>query len=473
MDPVDLAFAGVARQAELIRHGEVSSRQLVELYLERIERIDPEINAFNVVLGEQALAEADAAEERRANGDQAPLLGVPIAIKDNVDITGQVTSFGTAAFDQPATQDSAVVKRLRDAGAIVIGKTALPELAIVGFTETKAWGITRNPWNTGRTPGGSSGGSAAAVAAGLVGAAFASDGAGSIRIPSANCNLFGLKPQRDRVTLAPDTEHWYGMSVFGFVTRSVLDTAVLLDIVTAGEQMPGAPPAPERPFAGAAGSPPGKLRIAYSTKPIRAVLPPIVSDEVTEAVNSTAELLRSLGHEVEEVKPDYGQTMGNRIIARYLGGIRQEVEGVAHPEKLEPRTRGFARLGRFAAPKGALAKAKGEGEVADRERLGKLFAEHDVLITPVTGEPPVEIGKWDGKGALRTLLGMSRSYPFCPVWNHTGQPACSVPAGFTPDGLPVGAMMIARPNEDATLISLAAQIESERPWADKRPALAI
>jgi amidase len=471
VDPVDLAFAGIARQAELIRNGDVSPRRLVELYLERIERIDPEINAFNVVLGEQALAEADAAEERRANGDQAPLLGVPIAIKDNVDIAGQVTSFGTAAFDQPATRDSEIVRRLRDAGAIVIGKTALPELAIVGFTETKAWGITRNPWNTARTPGGSSGGSAAAVAAGLVGAAQASDGAGSIRIPSANCNLFGLKPQRDRVTLAPDTEHWHGLSVAGFVTRSVLDTAMLLDIVTAGEQMPGAPPAPKGSFAGAAGAPSGRLRIAYSTKPIRAVLPPIISDEVKEAVSSTVELLRSLGHEVEEVKPDYGQTMGNRFVARYLGGIRTEVDSIADPEKLEPRTRGFARLGKLLVSKRALAKAR-EGEAGDRERLGKIFADHDVLITPVTGEPPVEIGKWDGKGALRTLLGMSRSYPFCPVWNHTGQPACSVPAGFTPDGLPVGAMMIAQPNEDATLISLAAQIESERPWADKRPALA-
>ncbi|MDX6617287.1 MAG: amidase [Solirubrobacterales bacterium] len=473
MDPVDLAFAGVARQAELIRSGEISSRELIELYLGRIERINPRINAFTAVFSEAALEEAELADARRGRGEQAPLLGVPIAIKDNIDIAGYVTSFGTGCYDEPASEDAALVQRLRGAGAVIIGKTTLPELAIVGFTETPTWGITRNPWDTNRTTGGSSGGSAAAVAAGLVGAAHASDGAGSIRIPAANNGLFGLKPQRDRVTIGPETEHWHGMSVFGFVTRSVLDTALLLDIATSGEQMPTAPPPPERPFAGAAGADPGRLRIAYSAKPIRGVLPPRLTDDVKRAFSEMIELLSSLGHETSEVKIDFGQTMGNRIIARYLGGIRDEEANVPNKERLEPRTRGFARLGKMLVSKGALAKARGPGAEADLLRLDKLYENHDVLLTPVTGEPPVEIGNWDGKGALRTLLGMSRTYPYTPVWNHTGQPAASVPAGFSDGGLPIGVMLIGRTNDESTLLSLAGQIEAERRWADRRPAIAV
>jgi len=470
MDPTDLAFAGVVRQAELIRSGQISSRELVELYLGRIERINPEINAFSAVFSDSALAEADAADARR--GEQGPLLGVPIAIKDNIDIAGYVTSQGTGCFDQPARKDAALVQRLRRAGAVILGKTTLPELAIFGFTESKTWGITRNPWNTTRTTGGSSGGSAAAVAAGLVGAAHASDGAGSIRIPAANCGLFGLKPQRDRVPLGPLTEHWHGMSVNGFVTRTVLDTALLLDVATAGEQMATAPPPPERPFAGAAASPPGKLRIAYSSKPIRGIVPPHYTEDVRRAFEETVELLASLGHETTEVKIDFGRTMGNRFIATYLSGIREEEATVPNKERLEPRTRGMARLGKTVVSKKALAKAIGSGREADTARLDRLYDDHDVLVTPVTGEPPVEIGKWEGKGALWTVLGMSRTYPYTPIWNHTGQPAASVPSGFSADGLPIGTMLIGRTGDEATLISLAAQMESERPWAGGRPPIA-
>jgi amidase len=210
VDAEELAFAGIARQAKLIRAGEISSRELVDLYLERIERLNPRLNAFTDVLGETARAEADAADERRASGEEAPLLGVPVAIKDIVDVEGIVTQFGTRAFDAPATADGEMVKRLRRAGAVILAKTTLPELAICGFTESEGWGVTRNPWNPERSPGGSSGGSGAAVAAGLVGGASASDGGGSIRIPAAFCGLFGLKPQRGRVPLEPP-DHWNGM----------------------------------------------------------------------------------------------------------------------------------------------------------------------------------------------------------------------------------------------------------------------
>src|SRR3954465_13692887 len=264
MADTDVAFAGPTRQAELVRAGEVSPRELVTLYLERIAPLDSKLNAFRLGPAEQALAEAEEAERRREAGDEAPLLGVPIAVKDTQDVAGEVTTIGTGAVDEPAREDSEVIRRLRAAGAIVIGKTNLPELAFAMFTESPTWGLTRNPWDPTRVPGGSSGGSAAAVAAGLVPGATASDGAGSIRLPAAYCSLFGLKPQRGRVPLDPLIEHWFGMSVNGYLTRSVLDTALLLDATAGGGLARSKPPAPARPFAEAARRSPGALRIAVS-----------------------------------------------------------------------------------------------------------------------------------------------------------------------------------------------------------------
>jgi amidase len=465
MDGRDLAFSGIARQAELIREGEVSSRELVELYLGRIEELNPRLNAFTVVLGERALAEADAADARRASGEGAPLLGVPIAIKDVCDVEGEVTGFGTGAFDRPATADAEIVRRLRSAGAVILAKTTLPELAICAFTESKTWGVTRNPWNTERSTGGSSGGSGAAVAAGLVGVASASDGGGSIRIPAAFCGLFGLKPQRGRVPLEPH-DHWHNLSAAGCLTRSVLDTALFLDVVTAGGGDPGGPPAPQRSFVEAARTSPAKLRIAISEKPARAILPPVVSDEVKFGLVQAEQTLRSLGHEVHREDPSFGSA-GNNFVPRYLRGIHDEVAEVPHPERLEARTRGFGRLGALY-PRALVARAERSAE-RDAERINAIFEACDVLVTPTAGEPAIEVGRWAGKGALRTTLGMSRTYCFTPIWNHTGQPAAAVPAGFTGSGLPLSVTLVGRPNDESTLLSLAAQLEAERPWADRRP----
>jgi amidase len=458
MDAIELAYAGPLRQAELIRSGEISPRELVELYLERIERIDPKLNAFRVVLGERALAEAEQAEARRSQSDERPLLGVPFAIKDNHDLAGEVTTHGTGAYDPaPAAEDAEIVRRLRAAGAIPIGKTLLPELAIIGCTESATWGVTRNPWSLDRTPAGSSGGSAAAVAAGLVPLATASDGAGSIRLPAANCRIFGLKPQRDRVSLLPDTEHWHGLSVAGVHTVSVRDQAAVLDAIAATPW--------ERPLAQAAE--PGKLRVALSTRPITPGIP--VSAECRRAVAETGELLRSLGHDVREAEPDYGFLLPD-FLPRYMTGVRDDALRLAHPERLERRTRGFMRWGAVWAP--LLSRAR-RMERAHAERIFRIFDDHDVLITPQTAQPPVPVMKWEGMGATLTLNGMSRVYPFAAVWNMLGNPAASVPSHLTGDGLPIAVQLVARPDDEPTIVSLAAQIEDARPWSDPRPPVAV
>jgi amidase len=462
----DLAFAGAARQAEMVRAGEVSPSELVRLYLDRIERLDQRLNSFRVVLSERALLEAEQAEARLKGGEERPLLGVPIALKDSVDLAGELTTHGTDGFPDPAPADSEMVRRLREAGAIVIGKTLLPELAICGFTESATWGVTRNPWDPQRTPGGSSGGSAAAVAAGLVPIASASDGAGSIRIPAASCGLFGLKPQRGRVSLAPDLEQWNGLSANGCLSRNVLDTALYLDLVSGGSEEPGAPAPAERPFVDAVKTPPGKLRVAYSTAPPRLAIPPTVSDVARGAVADTADLLRSLGHEAAERDPDWG-SIGDNFTPRYLVGIAQDFAKAPHPERLERRTRGIARLGRLM-PEALFERAR-RAESVDAARVNAIFDDHDVLMTPVMGGTALPVRRWEGHGALWTVMGMSRFYPYTGPWNYLGNPAMSVPAGLAADGMPLAVQIIGRPGDEATLLSLAAQLEAERPWAESRP----
>jgi amidase len=464
----ELAFAGAARQAEMVRKGEVSATELVRLYLDRIGRLDPQLNAFRKVFAEKAMLEAEQAEARVRAGEERPLLGVPIAIKDEVDVAGEVNTHGTDAFSEPAKEDSEMVRRLREAGAIVIGLTHLPELAICGFTESATYGVTRNPWDPQRTPGGSSGGSAAAVAAGLVPIASAGDGAGSIRIPAASCGLFGLKPSRGRASLAPLSEGWRGLAVLGCLSRSVLDTALWLDIISGGSSEAEAPPAPERPFVESARTPPGRLRVGYSTLAPRAMLPPTVFEEAKQAVRDAADLLSSLGHQVAPRDPDWG-SIGDTISARFLKGVAETVDEVPHPERLERRTRGFGRLG-GVLPEALYRKAM-ERRPAEQARVNAIFDSVDVLVMPVMGGTALPVRRWEGKGALRTVLGMSRFYPYCVPWNHLGNPAMAVPAGFSAEGMPLSIQVVGRPGDEATLLSLAAQIEVERPWADARPPI--
>lgn len=464
----ELAFAGAARQAEMVRAGEVSATELVGLYLDRIQRLDPELNSFRKVFAEKAMLEAEQAEARVRAGEERPLLGVPIAIKDEVDVAGEINTHGTDGFSVPAKTDSEMVRRLREAGAIIIGLTLLPELAICGFSESATYGVTRNPWNPQRTPGGSSGGSAAAVAAGLVPIASAGDGAGSIRIPSASCGLFGLKPSRGRASLAPLTEGWRGMAVLGCVSRNVRDTALWLDVISGGSSEAEAPAPPERPFIESAQASPGNLRIAYSTLAPRAALPPTVSEEAKQTVSDAATFLASLGHQVEARDPDWGK-IGDAITVRFLKGVAETVEEVPHPERLERRTRGFGRLGKIL-PEAVYQQVMAR-RPAEQARINAIFDDHDVLMMPVMGGTALPVRRWEGKGALQTVLGMSRFYPYCVPWNHLGNPAMAVPFGFSPEGMPLSIQVIGPPGGEATLLSLAAQIEAERPWADARPPL--
>jgi amidase len=463
VDPAELAFAGIARQAQLVRDGEVSSADLVELYLDRIARLDPELNAFRVVFAERARVEAKQADARRGAGGERPLQGVPVAVKDNVHMAGEVSAFGSNAYGEPQREDSEVVRRLRAAGAIVLGKTHMSELAIFPFTETAAWGMTRNPWDRSRSAGGSSGGSGVAVAAGLVGAAYGSDGGGSIRIPASVNGLFGLKPQRGRVSFAPDAEHWHGLSAAGALTRTVLDSALWLDAV-AGHAAGDAdtPPAPERSFAEAAQAEPGRLRVALSFKPSSLAR---VDARVRAAVEEVANALRSLGHDVSERDPDYGQ-MEPLFLPRWARGIHDDVGMLPHPERLERRTRQLARIGGLVGD-GALRRARA-GEAERARRINEVFDDHDVLLTPTMPAPPAPLGRNEGRSLATTMLLAAQTVTFTSPWNVTGQPAASIPAPDA-DGLPIGAQLVGRPNDEGTLLSLAAQLERELRWPERRP----
>jgi amidase len=458
VDAADLVFAGVARQTEMIRSGEVTPRQLVDACVERIDRLDRQLNAFREVFAGQARAEADALGEP----DGRPLFGIPVAIKDDMDVAGVPTRFGTSILMPPAAADSEFVRRLREAGAIVIGKTNVPELTIWPFTESSAAGVTRNPWHPEHTSGGSSGGTATAVAAGMVPFGTASDGLGSIRIPASCCALVGLKPQRDRVAIAPKTHEtaWYRLAHYGVLTRSVRDTALVLDAVA---DKPFA-----RPLADAVAEGPGRLRIALSFK----VPPPLVvpvAREVRAAVEDLAGALRALGHEVVERDPPYEPGVMFRATSRYLHGIAEDAERTGRARGVERRTRGMCLMARLT-PRSRLERSLAEEE-QDAASLNRIFDEVDVVLTPVAAQPPIEVGRFEGRTAFTAFNGSGRFVPFPGVWNVTGQPALAVPAGWTDTGLPIGAQLVGRREDEATLLALAAQLEAQRGWTAHRPPI--
>ncbi|MFE3517657.1 amidase [Streptomyces sp. NPDC059166] len=462
---------GLVDCARLLAEGRTTSTGLVAAALARIEASRHVLNAFRQLRPEAALAEAADADRRLEAGERLPLLGVPVAVKDDTDVAGMPTYFGCDGVLPPAADDSEAVRRLRAAGAVVVGKTNSCELGQWAFTEGPAFGATRNPWSTAHTPGGSSGGSAAAVAAGLVPAALGSDGAGSIRIPAAWTHLVGIKPQRGRISVHPQSDAFQGLTVNGPLARTVADAALLLDSA-AGPH----PRDPHRPPAvdarAAARRDPGTLRIALSVRPPLTLTRNAPHPEVVRAVTALAETLARLGHHVEEARPRYG-LIGLSFVPRATAGIAELAALHPEPGLLDPRTRSALRTGTRLG--GRIVRAARAREVLQHARIGAFFRDtpgepgYDVLLTPTTAAPPPRVGAFDHLSAWRTDLAMTAACPYAWPWNVLGWPGVNVPAGFTRDGLPLGAQLLGPSRSEARLISLAAQLEADRRWHEHRP----
>ncbi|MEV6028932.1 amidase [Streptomyces sp. NPDC052036] len=456
---------GAAECARALAAGEVTSRALVERALARIEAAQPSLNAFRVVRAEAALAEAEAADRELAAGVRRPLLGVPVAVKDDMNVAGEPTAFGCPGAFPPVAEDSEAVRRLRAAGAVIVGKTNTCELGQWPFTEGPAFGATRNPWHPDHTPGGSSGGSAAAVAAGLVPAALGSDGAGSIRIPAGWTHLIGIKPQRGRISTWPRPESFQGITVNGTLARTVADAALLLDAVSGNH--PGdlhRPPALD--VSTAVGRDPGRLRIALSLKPPFTAVPARLDPRVRARVLALAERLAALGHTVEEAEPRYGQ-IGLAFLPRATAGLAEWVREAPFPELLDRRTRDAARLGRLLG--GAPLRAARRAEAVLHRRVGALFASYDVVLAPTTAAPPPRIGTLVHMNGWNTDRAMIAACPYAWPWNVLGWPGVNVPAGFVGEGLPVGAQLLGPAHSEPLLVSLAAQLEADVRWYERRP----
>jgi amidase len=460
----DLFFAGVAGQAEAVRSGRITAVELVTATLERIQRLDGGLNAFTVVAAERALTEAESRDSQTR--DRGPLHGVPIAVKEEVDVEGEVTTFGGRANHAPAEADSPIVHRLREAGAVIVGKTNMPEFGQWPFTESVAHGITRNPWNQEHSPLGSSGGTAAAVAAGLVPAAIGGDGGGSIRLPASACGLFGLKPQRGRVTAAPASHRWLALGTIGPLTRSVMDSAIIYDVIRGAVPSDRFPARDVGSFVAAAQAEPKRLRVAVTVKAAMLGVKP--HPEHVRAVHETAELLASLGHQVEEIDPSFPDTT-TTFIPQYIHGIRDEAAHLQRPEHIELRTRNVLRAGAAVTPRVAeWAVRRGEQVSA---RANRVFETHDLLLTPVTPHRPPRVGVLDGAGMLRASWRSLPVTAYTALWNVAGNPAASVPAGFATDGMPLAVQLVAAPDDEATILSVSVQLERLRPWAHATPPL--
>jgi amidase len=464
MSAHDLMTKPVADLAALVRGGEISARESVGAALERIEALDGRLNAFLEVDGERAMAAAAEIEP----GDERPFAGVPIAIKGNIPVEGLCMNFGSRFLEGHRADHTAyMVRRLRDAGFVVVGSTNLPEFGILPTTEPRHSGVTRNPWDTGRTPGGSSGGSAAAVAAGMLPVAHGNDGGGSLRIPAACCGLVGLKTSRGRVSRGPDL----GDSLLasdGVLTRTVAETAQVLDVM-AGYEVGDATwaPRPAEPYAPAVRRDPGRLRVAMTTDNALGVEP---DPECVRGMRAAGELLASLGHEVEAAAPALpGRESLRLFISVFAPAVSLQIsygEMLAgrRPEdgEIEPLSRAVCGLAR------GMDSITYLGAVAQLQALARgivaFFAEYDLLLTPALAERPLPIGECNGLGErpLEDLARSGRFTPYTALFNITGQPAMAVPMGFGPDGLPTAAQLVAKPLGEDTLLQVAAQMEAAR-----------
>ncbi|MEU5039910.1 amidase [Streptomyces griseorubiginosus] len=457
--------AGLVETARALADGELTSVSLAEKTLARIEASQDTLNAFRIVRTDAALAEAEAADRDLAAGVRKPLLGVPVAVKDDMDVAGEPTAFGCRGEFPAVARDGEAVRRLRAAGAVIVGKTNTCEFGQWPFTEGPAFGATRNPWSPEHTPGGSSGGSATAVAAGLVPAALGSDGAGSVRIPASWTHLVGIKPQRGRVSTWPRGESFQGITVNGTLARTVADAALLLDAASGNHPLdPHRPPAVDA--SAAVGRDPGRLRIALALKPPFTALPARLRPEVRARVLELAEKLDALGHTVEEADPPYGQ-IGLTFVPRATAGLAERVREAPFPALLDRRTREAARLGGLLG--GVPLRAARRAEAVLHRRIGGFFTSYDVVLAPTTAAPPPRVGAMLELGGLATDRAMIAACPYAWPWNVLGWPGVNVPAGFVGDGLPVGAQLLGPANSEPLLLSLAGQLEAELRWHEIWP----
>jgi amidase len=471
----DAVLAPASDLVAHLRSGGISPVELLDAVLDRIDRHNGTLNAYVLVLAEQARAQARDSEERIRRGQARPLEGLPIAIKDNVHLAGTPMTYASEAVpDKPSAVDAYVVRRLRDAGAVLTGKTNLPELGTVPSTENRRYGQTRNPWDTSRTAGGSSGGAAAAVASGMAPAAHGNDAGGSLRIPAACTGLFSIKPTRGRISLSPAGDPPFGLNVEGFITRTVRDNALLLDATHGAEpgDIHGAP-APARPFVDEVGAPPGRLRIGFTAKP---PLDVPVDPVYVDAMRRAATLCEQLGHEVEEVEPNWQNDdllgLFNQIWAAFFGNVVQEViDGGGDLERIEPLNRALYELSK-EIPSAQYWRASSQMQAVVRDIMAAQSA-YDVVLTPALAKPPIALGSlWDGSEIDPTMpiINSAMFTPFTVPANLSGQPAANLPL-YEHDGLPVGVQAIGRVGDEATLIRLASQLEEALPWVQRRPPL--
>ena len=483
--------------AELVRNKEVTPAELCEEAIRRIEALNPKINAVihpMYDMARKALAHIPA---------EGVFAGVPFLLKDLIsEYAGVPMTCGSKALrNYIPDSDSEIVKRYKKAGLVVLGKTNCPEFGLLAYTEPELHGPTRNPWNLKHSSGGSSGGSAAAVSAGMTPIASGGDGGGSIRIPASACGLFGLKPSRGRTPSGPNSgEIWQGLVAEHVITRSVRDSAAALDVLQGADI--GAPyiiTPPETPYLKAIEHPPGKLRIAFNTaSPINTTVHP----ECEKAVYETATLLLRLGHDVEEDRPEIdGIKLAKCYFTLYFGEVAAEIKQIESmtgkplkPSDIEPVTWTLGLLGRTISA-GDFVFAKRYWNDAARA-MGRFHQKYDLYMTPTVASPPPKIGELKPKPIERSLLkainslgcgkllvwsGLSdklsvesmAKFPFTQIANFTGQPAMTVPLHWTADNLPMGVQFIAPFGDEVTLFKLASQLEKANPWFDKIPSIAV
>ena len=470
----ELALLDAVAQAELVRRKKIHPKELVEAAIRRIEAVNPRINAVVTPMFDPA---REAAEKPIPAG---PFAGVPFLLKDLLaSYAGVRMTAGSALMKDHLPQyDSEAVKRFKKAGLIILGKTNTPEFGILPTTEPKLFGPTRNPWDLDRTSGGSSGGSAAAVAAGLVPMAHANDGGGSIRIPSSCCGVFGFKPTRARTPLGPEYgDIFSGLVVEHAVTRSVRDSAALLDAISG--PAPGDPywaPPPKQPFIKEVGADPGRLRIAFTTKAVTGVE---VHKDCVRAVQDAAKLLGDLGHEVvEEDLVIDRELLTHAFMTVWVSAIAWSVDDAARragreptPHLVEPLTWALRELGHQRSGSAYLLAVQDLQKIS--RQVAARFLGYDLWMTPTLALPPVSLGEFEPApdNPLHGFFRAGEFTPFTPLANITGQPAMSVPLFWNDAGLPIGVQFIGRFGDEATLFRLASQLESARPWAKRRPSV--